>query len=63
MGQDVTICCELKYDTDRAYLFFDGDVSVWIPKSQVRKMEHLANSEDAWEITIPEWLAHKSGLI
>jgi hypothetical protein len=63
MGQDVTVCVELKWDSKGAYFVDDGDVSVWIPKSQVKKMERLANSENTYEIEIPEWLAHKAGLI
>jgi hypothetical protein len=61
--QAVTVCVELKYEKGKAFLFFDGDVSVWIPKSQVSRMEKLGNNGEYYEVDIPEWMALREGLI
>lgn len=61
--QIVTVCVELKYEKDKAFLFFDGDMTVWIPKSQVSRMEKLANDGEYYEVDIPEWMALREGLI
>ena len=58
MAEDVElvdITCEVKHETLRAYLIFDGDKEVWLPKS-------LTFISDG-EATIPEWLAMEKGLI
>ena len=50
------IAAELRHETDKAWLIFDGDKEVWLPKSQVE------NNGDG-TFTMPEWLAHDKGLI
>lgn len=45
------------FETDLAYRFFDGERTVWLPKSQCE-----------WDardkvMTMPEWLAMDKGLI
>ena len=53
----IEIARELRHETDKAYLLFDGDKEVWVPK---------ANSEwDAHSKTMqmPEWMAMQKGLI
>jgi hypothetical protein len=45
------------FETPSAYRFFDGDKTVWLPKSQVE-----------WDpadkvMTMPIWLAQEKGLI
>lgn len=52
----VDVAIELRHETDRAYLVFDGDKEVWLPKS-------LAELNTDGTVTIPEWLAHREGLI
>lgn len=54
----VDISCELLHETDRAWLITDdGEREVWIPKT-------LAEWDgDAKELTMPEWLAKREGLI
>jgi hypothetical protein len=50
------IAAELRHETSRAYLIFDGDQEVWLPKSQCEK-----NTDGTF--TLPEWLAKEKGLI
>jgi hypothetical protein len=52
----IDIACELRHETERAYLVFDGTWEVWLPKSMV------ARNEDG-TFTMPEWLAKKNKLI
>ena len=53
------IAAELRHETDAAYLIFDGDKKVWLPKSQVEHCEH----DGADIFTMPEWLAIEKDLI
>jgi hypothetical protein len=53
------IAAELRHETAAAYLIFDGDKKVWLPKSQV---EHC-NHDGADIFTMPEWLAIEKELI
>jgi len=50
------LAAELRYETDNAYLVFDGTKEAWLPKSVTE------NNNDG-TFTIPEWLALKKGLI
>lgn len=52
-----TIVCK----TEKAILFNDGDVEVWIPKSQV--IDEDREESGLLKIEIPEWLALDKGLI
>lgn len=52
----VDIAGELRHETDKAFLIFDGDKEVWLPKSQVE------NNDDG-TFAMPEWLAKDNGLI
>lgn len=52
---------EMRRETEKAYLFFDGVDEIWIPKSQIKAME-MRDGEPI-EISIPEWLAAEKGLI
>lgn len=52
----VDIAGEVRGETDKAIRFFDGDVTVWLPKSQIED-----NGDGT--VTMPEWLAHDKGLI
>lgn len=55
----VDIACQLRHETPRAWLIFDGHREVWIPKSQAE----LAYDSTGHVITMPEWLARKTELI
>lgn len=53
----VDISGEIQFETEKAYRFFDGDKTVWLPKSQCE-----------WDpsdktMTMPEWLAKEKELI
>ncbi len=52
----VDIAAEREGETDRAYRLYDGNVTEWVPKSQVER-----NDDDTW--TMPEWLAQDKGFI
>ena len=47
----------LASSTTDAYLFTDGDATVWLPRSQCEW------DPDAREMTMPEWLAMDRGLM
>jgi hypothetical protein len=57
---EIEFCAEIRNETDHAYLAFDGINEVWLPKSQV-KMREIKWPD--FEITVPEWLAKKKGII
>ena len=59
--EPVEFCGDLKYETEKAYLVFDGINEVWIPKSQVQESRLISGI--AWEFTIPQWLAKEKGII
>jgi len=56
----IEITGQIKYETDKAILLFDGKKEVWVPKSQIEDMEREKNMIT---ITIPEWLAIEKELI
>ena len=51
----VDIACELRHETDQAWLIFDGTKEVWLPKSLVEFADG--------EVTLPEWLAIEKELV
>ena len=53
----VDISGEIHGETDRAFRFFDGAQTVWLPKSFC---EWDANDKT---MAMPEWLANEKGLI
>jgi len=57
---NVEITVEIKAETELAYLVSDGDLEMWIPKSQI---EEFDRSGDIATFQIPEWLAEEKGLI
>lgn len=54
------ITCELVAETPMAILVDDGDVEVWLPKSQI---EFVLKHGGLVEVTAPEWLLSDKGLI
>lgn len=52
----IEIAAELKHETERAYLLYDGTCEVWVPKTAVE------NNGDG-TFTMPEKLALDKGLI
>lgn len=55
---DLTV--ELLFETDKAYLVSDGDKEVWLPKLLC---EVFVVKDSMVEVTLPEWLAKREGLI
>ena len=53
----VDIAGEIKGETEKAYRFFDGNKTVWLPKSQCEW------DEDEKVMTMEEWLARYKELI
>lgn len=58
---DVEISVEVKIETPRALLVFDGQKDVWIPKSQIK--DQCEENGKITSIFISEWLATEKGLI
>ena len=50
------IACEVRRETEKAWLIFDGATEAWLPKSQVER-----NPDGTF--TMPEWLASDKGLL
>lgn len=65
MGQrdssGIEFYAELRRETEKAFCFFDGAEEIWIPKSQVLKMERMKGVD--CEVSVPEWLAKQKGII
>lgn len=53
----IDISGEIKAETEKAYRFYDGKETVWLPKSQCEW------NEEEKTMTMPEWLAMEKGLI
>ena len=52
----VDVAGEVRAETDRAIQFYDGSVTVWLPRSQIE-------IGDDGTVAMPEWLAKDKGLI
>lgn len=62
MTKDVEIEVEVRAETAKAILVFDGRTEVWIPRSQIR--DQCENDLGAiTSIFISEWLATEKGLL
>lgn len=55
------VAVELKAETAKAWLVFDGTREVWIPKSQA-ELEKVRD-KNLWMLTAPEWLMIDKGLL
>lgn len=53
----IEIAGEVKGETDKAYRFYDGKNTDWVPKSQCEW------DEDTKTMQMPEWLAMDKGFI
>jgi hypothetical protein len=53
----VDIAGELRRETEKAFLIFDGTKEVWLPRALVEHDEHDGT------FAMPEWLAKDKGLI
>lgn len=61
MSKDVEIECEVLLETDLALKISDGDVEVWIPKSQIN--DQCEEKGKITSIFISQWLATEKGLV
>lgn len=52
----IDVAGEKRVETERAFLIYDGNVAVWVPKSLVE------DNKDG-TFTMPEWLAKDRGFI
>ena len=52
----IDIAAQVRHETDRAFLLYDGKKTEWVPKSQVEQ-----NGDGTF--TMPEWLAKDKGFI
>ena len=53
----IDIAGEIRAETDKAIQFFDGDRTVWLPRSQI-EIDAIDGT-----VAMPEWLAEDKGLI
>lgn len=61
-NKEVEIAVEIKRETEKAYLVFDGDKEVWIAKSQIKDYCE-GESGKITSIFLPEWLCLEKGLL
>ena len=53
----IEIAGEIRGGTEKAHMFFDGEVTVWLPMSQCEYDDKTKTMQ------MPEWLAMEKGLI
>lgn len=61
MSKHVEIECEVLLETELALKISDGDIEVWIPKSQIS--DQCEEKGKITSIFISQWLATEKGLI
>jgi hypothetical protein len=59
----VDIEVEIRAETDKAVQIFDGETTVWLPRSQIEIEKPRAGHHAPTIITLPEWLAQERGLM
>ena len=59
---DVEIAVDVRAETEKALLVFDGKIEVWIPKSQINDQCEERDGTIT-SIFISEWMAEEKGLI
>ena len=62
-GEQVDLGCTVIGETPLAIKCEFGDKVEWIPKSLVHPDSDTLDVGDTGTLIIPEWLAHKKGLI
>ena len=60
-SSDIEIAVEIRAETPKALLIYDGKVECWIPKSQIK--DECEENGRITSIFISEWLANEKGLI
>ncbi len=61
MGKQIEIEVEVRAETEKAFLVYDGSVEVWVPKSQIT--DQCGEGPEITSIFISEWLATEKGLV
>lgn len=62
MSKDIEIEVEVRAETPKALLVFDGKTEAWVPKSQI--LDQCENEMGTiTSIFISEWLATEKGLV
>ncbi len=61
-ARHVEIACELRHETEKAFLIHDGTKEIWLPKSMV-EFELDKPGATSGTATMPEWFAQEKGLI
>lgn len=59
--KEIEIAVEIRAESERAYLVFDGKTQAWVPKSQIT--DYCEEQGVITSIFISEWLATEKGLI
>lgn len=60
--REVEIAVEVRRETDRAFLVFDGKTEAWVPKSLVSDQSERDDGSIE-TIFVPEWFATERGLL
>lgn len=63
--ETIEIACEVRRETDKAWLIYDGVQEVWIARSQISDYTEQAGmfGDKVCSIFISVWLATEKGLI
>jgi len=63
-NEPIEIACEVRRQTDKAWLIFDGDQEVWLPRSQIKDTVEQSGlfGRKITSIFVPAWLALEKGL-
>jgi len=62
MTVEIEIAVEVRRETEKAMLIYDGKSEAWVPKSQITDQSEK-NDGTIESIFVPEWLALEKGLI
>lgn len=64
MANTIEFCGEVRRETEKAYLVYDGAHETWIPKSMIKSERIVASSrKDDRIFEIAEWLAREKGIV
>lgn len=63
MGVTVEFCGEIKRETDKAFMVFDGQNEIWMPKSMIQSKRQIGYNRSDFVFEIPEWLAKEKGIV
>ena len=63
--ETIEIACQVRRQTDKAWLIYDGTKEVWLPTSQIT--DHTTTQglfgEKITSVFVPVWLATEKGLV